>query len=595
MKTKNKMFGMKLFGMMLFGMSALFTGCQENEMANLTANTQKETKDLTLCQYGTFPQSKEFKLQSRSSNFTFETDWEELSKVTLANGQEINLPWSNDASANFEKTLACDVKKEDGWQMVYHSLAGSSNADDKHYIIFYNQRTGFLKTFVYATTMPSNNTGFWLVDFEASQRLFNATPEVALPANIGNIVRWRCSNPSTGNSASFKVGWNVFQVQLAYEPNTTQNQFLEINTETYNITYEQLYGILQSYSTGTILTSTNPDNTIKDSQSNISGYPAAQYITDNLLDSRSAFGDIIVSAIKKGVNKLVSSFIGSTSEPSVTRYDVELKTRGTATFTGTMTTMGSTDIMSLSIPANKAAFGTDLGAWNLASTPTVYVHPIGTYLPTGNDYSLDECYYKYEASGNYDCDVIFNPELEKHLIKYWTTGELIRYTDADTNVPQVLVSNFDYGSLAGTGAATMNLNPDNNYYSGMTGTGTFTFVENDDLIHGTFGQDGSMYDDHLRGVTNFRGLLAKYGTPQEGNTYPYIYLPDNINLARGGFSYDGTKRFLKLTVYTVTEFEGKRDTTINTRTFAPKIEWDPELCNEFKDIPINTLSNYINR
>lgn len=122
MKTKNKMFGMMLFGMMLFGMSALFTGCQENEMANLTANTQKETKDLTLCQYGTFPQSKEFKLQSRSSNFTFETDWEELSKVTLANGQEINLPWSNDASANFEKTLACDVKKEDGWQMVYHSL-----------------------------------------------------------------------------------------------------------------------------------------------------------------------------------------------------------------------------------------------------------------------------------------------------------------------------------------------------------------------------------------------------------------------------------------------------------------------------------------
>lgn len=358
-----------------------------------------------------------------------------------------------------------------------------------------------------------------------------------------------------------------------------------------------MYGNLQSYSEGTVLThgSTNPLNSLSGDLATIFGNEAGNYIADSLINSRSLLGGVTSAVLRFGLNKLFSSFIGSYSEPTTTRHDVELKTQTSGTFNGTFSTPGTTDIMSLSIPANRAAFGTDLGAWNLASSPTVYVHPIGTYLPTQNDYSLDECYYEYEASGNYDCDVVFNPELEKHLIKYWTTGELVRYTDFDETAPTVPVSNFNYGSLAGSGTATMSLNPRNNYYSGMTGTGTFHFVETSDLIYGTYGQDGSMYDDHLRGVTNFRGLLAKYGTPQNGNTYPYIYLPDNINLARGGFSYNGTRRFLKLSVYTVTEFEGKRDTTVSTRTFAPKIEWDPELCNEFKNIPINSLSSYINR
>lgn len=289
---------MNTFGIMLVGISALFIGCQENEMADLTTENKIATTEYTLHQYGIFPQSEEFKLQSRSVNSTFETDWENDTVVTLVTGQEVNLPWSNNASANFSKRLACDIKKEDGWQMIYHSLAGSSNADYKHYMIFYNQRTGFLKTFVYATSMPSNNTGFWLVDFVSPQRMFNTTPEVALPANMGNISNWRCSNPSTGNSASFKVGWNVFQVQLAYDPSTSQNQFLEINTETYNITHEQLYGNLQGYSQGTILTSSNPDNTINNNLANVSGLQAVQYMTDNLSNSRSFIGEAIISGVK---------------------------------------------------------------------------------------------------------------------------------------------------------------------------------------------------------------------------------------------------------------------------------------------------------
>lgn len=43
------------------------------------------------------------------------------------------------------------------------------------------------------------------------------------------------------------------------------------------------------------------------------------------------------------------------------------------------------------------------------------------------------------------------------------------------------------------------------------------------------------------------------------------------------FYFDATKIFLRMTLNMITEFEGKRDTTISTHTYIPRIEWDPKL------------------
>ena len=43
--------------------------------------------------------------------------------------------------------------------------------------------------------------------------------------------------------------------------------------------------------------------------------------------------------------------------------------------------------------------------------------------------------------------------------------------------------------------------------------------------------------------------------------------------------YNAANIFMKVTLNLVTEIEGKRDTTISTRTFVPKLEWDPYLCS----------------
>ena len=42
----------------------------------------------------------------------------------------------------------------------------------------------------------------------------------------------------------------------------------------------------------------------------------------------------------------------------------------------------------------------------------------------------------------------------------------------------------------------------------------------------------------------------------------------------------------------VTEFEGKRDTTVSTRTFIPQIEWAPTLYNALKDVDMRNLGYF---
>lgn len=51
----------------------------------------------------------------------------------------------------------------------------------------------------------------------------------------------------------------------------------------------------------------------------------------------------------------------------------------------------------------------------------------------------------------------------------------------------------------------------------------------------------------------------------------------------GTYRFD-KNHFVKFTLFMVTNFEGQIDTTVSTRTFVPKIEWDPYLYNKYKDM-----------
>lgn len=558
MKTNN----LFRIAVLAFGIS-LLNGCQ-NEALDMETSDKYE---YTICQLGAFPLSKHYKSsQTRVADGQFDTDWENCSAVTLLSGKEVYLPWSEKGgsiSLPFEYHNL--LKKEDGWQLIYHSFAGSGNIEEgRNYMMFYNQRTGHLRIYYYVENdHDPNNHGFWSIRFAAPQKLLNASPELAIPANLGNISCWMGGNPSMEADRGFRVGWNGIQVLLAYDPTDSNEQRMALNTQSANIFNVNLLGDFSGYSQGTILThgSTNPFTGVVNDLATVFGSEAGRWIDEHLTDSVKTKSPLLagsVSAIAKlGFNKIFSSFIGTFSKPTVTVSDLEFKTKTNGTISGDIQFQSSTGIPPLSLPFNRNTLGVKLGAWNLSESPTIYINPIGKYSPGMYDIWLDECYYLFEYADT-KCDVIFNPELEKHLISYKVEAEPVRCFVYGEK-PENTVSGFDYGSL-GTGA----------------GDRTFSHITEQDLLYGKHGQSGALYRDKLVNDVYFIGIIKKYGL-ENGQPPQTINILENLDRIRGDYMYSGSNHHVKVSVTMVTDFEGKRDTTLSTRTYAPRIEWgNPE-------------------
>lgn len=83
------------------------------------------------------------------SSLTLESDWEKMDYVTRPNGKNEMLPWNIRANTPVDHAVLSDMKKEDGWVMLSHSLYEPefSNAPID-YIALYNQATGDLKVYI---------------------------------------------------------------------------------------------------------------------------------------------------------------------------------------------------------------------------------------------------------------------------------------------------------------------------------------------------------------------------------------------------------------------------------------------------------------
>lgn len=256
------------------------------------------------------------------------------------------------------------------------------------------------------------------------------------------------------DNASFRPGWNAIQFMLTYDPNAPQGQILSLNTLVSNISKQDLYGNYTSYSKGVILTSgsSNEHSSISGDLATIFGNEAGRWIKERVVDSLktkpagTSPTDDISTLAKWGVDKIFYNFNGSYSKSITANSNLEVQTKTSGTIAGTIQFTTQTNIRSLRMPFDKNTFGIDLGAWNLESSPIIYINPIGKYKPYTYDVLLDELYYTFQASGRYSYRVIFNPELEKHLIKYWTDTKVIHYYYKDA-IPENPVSNFDYGTL----------------------------------------------------------------------------------------------------------------------------------------------------
>lgn len=311
--------------------------------------------------------------------------------------------------------------------------------------------------------------------------------------------------------------------------------------------------------------STNPVTSLVNDIASVFGSEAGKYITDKFGKNDSTQTRSVTLAagvggavVKWGANKILGALTAGFSKPTATVTDLSFTTQTKGDIKGTISFGGGAPSTNFRPKFSTTDLGCHLGVWNLAATPTVYVDPLADVMSVNLGSSKDR-YYRLRGITGYKYDLKINPDLKKHIVKSWVVINPVRYRGKPNNVLQNPIKNFDYGSGGVVGSGT--------------GFNDNVYNEQKCIYDENNGVGMQIYSDDMKSALYMReGLYNRYGRAPRT-----IFVPkENYDLA-GGLGYDMTNRFLKFSLYLVTEFEGKRDTTLHTRTFAPKVAWDPVL------------------
>lgn len=566
---KNLKFFCLSLGMSLVGLAS----CQDEALVvnNTQSDAQVEEWDGVV-----YPSSKNYMPMTRGLLSQFETDWENMDEIPIPNSETgIHTPWSSKYSdSNLPYDFAFDVKKEDGWKMLFHTFG--VNNDRMRYMGLYNQRTGVLKVFYYSYTDEfRNNGGTWEINFSTLQSFLNHTGELSVPIDLDKIEYWGCTNAVSAANKAFMLGWNGFQVQLAYAPNQLSNYAFDISSHCLNTADLSLFGDEYSYSEGTILTygSSNPVSGLTSDLAAVFGNSAEEFIDKKITkgdlkknpsnaETKSLLGGVANAVVNYGANLIFSAFTSAFTRQTVTKSDLQFTTKGTVTTTGDLTFNSNSPAMGLRLDFNKNNIG-EVGVWNLTEQPTIYMDPRADFVPNP---PYDEMYheYNYQLRGvsRYEYDLLINPELEPYIKDQWVEIDLIRYWDYEhcADVPEV-PEMYSFGSL---GSRSRGFDGD-------------TYKE-EDLIYGEHLVTGAIYREPMAYT-----IYTKYQVEPDGeyrDPEPTVYVPNTETYTEKRFNSENI--FMKVSLYLVTEFEGKEETTISTRTFIPKIEWDPVICEQME-------------
>lgn len=103
-----------------------------------------------------------FTINSNSDvNKEFLTNWENIHTVVVNTSNNIETtatPWSSEASISVLPDEICnDVKKKDGWEMVFCSL-GNPNVKDANYFALYNRYLGIMRVFCFVADASGNGS-----------------------------------------------------------------------------------------------------------------------------------------------------------------------------------------------------------------------------------------------------------------------------------------------------------------------------------------------------------------------------------------------------------------------------------------------------
>lgn len=404
------------FTMMIICFLLVLLGCDKYEIEDIEdieVSAVKDKKELI----GVYPK---FSPQTRGESNGY---WEAWEYIQLNNGLKVNTPWNPiSTSSTTPHDILEDIKYADGWELIFHLLDDSPNNDysrNSPYLIFHNRYTGILKVFCYLSesSFHPNNHGIWQLDTDSNTSLFAFQNDPITKISEKRKDTYYVSNITNSSTQGFSVGWNCFQIELAYDP--SQSGWLEISTLASNTVELSLTGNLKTSTEGLITTSSGKNN-YGSGIANIAGKEAGTWIQNKIKD-KTILG-IPSSIISEGVKALVSGGVGSIINALTGLFksdnsskSFQLTTNGTFNIKGTATFESTTGIPSIQISLDPSIIG-HLGVWGLQNEPTLLFSPYAS-LKSPQEYSngFSREYVTNIVNSNANATVVFNPELTQYI------------------------------------------------------------------------------------------------------------------------------------------------------------------------------------
>lgn len=395
-------------------------------------------------------------------------NWENISEILLnaekiTSGQSVTAPWADGSSSPLPETFRKDIKKEDGWKMLFHTFKKTGLDARQNYMCFYNQFTGFLKVFYYYEGEELHSGAQWyiktnegiktaLLDKPAYLSNLESAPsnnDILLVSNLNDV-------PTTG----IEPGWNGFEFQVSRYCTDLTSMDFKIGAYEKQITNYNLLGKEFLETLGTITTKTESSSGTSKAIANIAG-PEAKRFIDKL--GGNVFGESVI--LGQSIQGLIGS-IPSTGyitafkagldmifgkSTSTSTSDVKLTTTGTVEMNGTSSTVTTAGIPTLNfnlyevlnptstrsnpnlVTTSSSGNGHYLGVWTLKKKPVVYyekVVMVKNIKPTGAIGNGT-----IEISGDipvprimhYDIEPIINPDILPYIQKYSFSVKFVVY------------------------------------------------------------------------------------------------------------------------------------------------------------------------
>lgn len=311
-------------------------------------------------------------------------DWETADYMPTPSNRSILVPWASNANRAFPLLYATDIKKADGWELVYSTFS-PTKVDEPAFFALYNKYRGVLRGYAYlapTSPIPSSYVSHSLIQntagTDAKVLTYSGSQFTNLDTN-NNVVSltqpYRTSATGT---------WYAQEFEMAYDPEVgTKPAISNVMTWTINsvnVTSVSLNGTSQGSIRGTIATPRSAQNlfgTILNAGLQFAG----KGILDELIRDKvlpGIFNDKLQTSIKNGlqgsaknvVNGVFSRIMNGNSAPDSSRQYVNLTTSANYLLQGSLTSNYQIGDPTMIIPGSA-------GQDNVAGYTPLYKSPLG--------------------------------------------------------------------------------------------------------------------------------------------------------------------------------------------------------------------------